>query len=139
MENVLESIKAAIAGVLISVLFAFLLALIAKFAPMGQTAQLVVAQTLKGLSLAVGCFLFFRKPTGRKQLQQPTELKLIFSLVFLLFTYITVRHTFFLRKADQGHQRKRNSRDKKNYGKHFIKSEGFFNPCHINSETAEAA
>ena len=82
MENVLESIKAAIAGVLISVLFAFLLALIAKFAPMGETAQLVVAQTLKGLSLAVGCFLFFRTEGGWKK-------GLLAGVIFTLLTHLS--------------------------------------------------
>ena len=67
MENILESVKAAIAGVVLSILFALLLALVATVAPLGETARQVIAQTLKGLSLAVGCFLFFRSEGGWKK------------------------------------------------------------------------
>ena len=82
MENVLESVKAAIAGVLISVLFAFLLALFVRFVPLGETAQLVIAQTLKGLSLAVGCFLFFRAEGGWKK-------GLLAGVIFTLLTHLS--------------------------------------------------
>ena len=82
MENVLESVKAAIAGVLISVLFALLLALFVKLVPLGETAQLVFAQTLKGLSLSVGCFRFFRTEGGWKK-------GLLAGVIFTLLTYVS--------------------------------------------------
>lgn len=82
MENVLESVKAAIAGVLISVLFALLLALVAKLVPLGETAQQIIAQTLKGLSLAVGCFRFFRAEGGWKK-------GLLAGVIFTLLTHVS--------------------------------------------------
>ena len=82
MENVLESVKAAIVGVLISILFALLLALFVKFVPLGETARQVVAQSLKGLSLAVGCFLFFRAEGGWKK-------GLLAGVIFTLLTHLS--------------------------------------------------
>ena len=82
MDNLLESVKAAVVGVLLSVLFAFLLALIDRFAPMGETARLVAAQTLKGLSLAVGCFLSFRMEGGWKK-------GLLAGVIFTLLTHLS--------------------------------------------------
>ncbi len=82
MKNVLESVKAAIAGVLISILFALLLALVAKLIPLGETARMVIAQTLKGLSLAVGCFLFFRAEGGWKK-------GLLAGVIFTLLTHLS--------------------------------------------------
>ena len=82
MENVLESVKAAIVGVLISILFALLLALFVRFVPLGETARQVVAQTLKGLSLAVGCFLFFRVEGGWKK-------GLLAGVIFTLLTHLS--------------------------------------------------
>ena len=82
MDNLLESVKAAVVGVLLSVLFAFLLALRDRFAPMGETARLVAAQTLKGLSLAVGCFLSFRMEGGWKK-------GLLAGVIFTLLTHLS--------------------------------------------------
>ena len=81
-ENLLQSVKAAIAGVLFSVVFALLLALIVRFFPIGETAQTVVAQSLKALSLAVGCFLFLRSEGGWKK-------GLLAGLMFTLLTYLS--------------------------------------------------
>ena len=82
MENILESVKAAIAGVVLSILFALLLALVATVAPLGETARQVIAQTLKGLSLAVGCFLFFRSEGGWKK-------GLLAGVIFTLLTHLS--------------------------------------------------
>ncbi len=81
-ETLLQSVKAALAGVLLSVVCALVLALIARFAPMSETLQLVLAQTLKALSLAVGCFLFLRTEGG--------WLKGLFTgVLFALLTYLS--------------------------------------------------
>ena len=74
--------KAAIAGVVLSILFALLLALVATVAPLGETARQVIAQTLKGLSLAVGCFLFFRTEGGWKK-------GLLAGVIFTLLTHLS--------------------------------------------------
>ena len=78
MENVLQSVKAAIVGVLLSILFA----LLARFVPLGATVLVVLAQTLKGISLAVGCFLFFRTEGGWKK-------GLLAGGIFTLLTYLS--------------------------------------------------
>jgi putative membrane protein (TIGR04086 family) len=82
MENLIESVKAAVAGVLLSVVFALLLALLARFVPLGETVLVVLAQTLKGISLAVGCFLFFRTEGGWKK-------GLLAGGIFTLLTYLS--------------------------------------------------
>ena len=82
MENLIESVKAAVVGVLCSVVLALLLALLARFVPLGETALLVLAQTLKGLSLSVGCFLSFRAEGGWKK-------GLLAGVLFTLLTYLS--------------------------------------------------
>ncbi len=82
MENVLQSVKAAIVGVLLSILFALLLALVVQFLPLGETARLVTSQTLKGLSLALGCFLSFRTEGGWKK-------GLLAGVIFTLLTHLS--------------------------------------------------
>ena len=77
----LQSIKSAVAGAVVSVVFALLLALFLHFCPLGETAQLVTAQTLKALSLVVGCVLFIRSEGGWKK-------GLLAGLLFTALSYL---------------------------------------------------
>ena len=63
-ENILEVIKSALAGVAVSVVFVLGLAFFVRIRPLNSTAQLAVAQTLKSLSLLIGCLLFLRGEGG---------------------------------------------------------------------------
>lgn len=63
-ENVLEVIKSALAGVAVSLVFALGLAFFVRIRPLNSGVQLAVAQTLKSLSLLIGCLLFLRGEGG---------------------------------------------------------------------------
>ena len=78
----LQSIKSAVAGAVVSVVFALLLSLFLRICPLGATAQLIVAQTLKAVSLAVGCFLFIRTDGGWKK-------GLLSGVLFTALTYLS--------------------------------------------------
>ncbi len=81
-ERFIQSFKAALIGVLFSLFFAFALALIVWIFGMGESARLVVAQSLKGLSLAIGCMLAFRGEDGWKK-------GALAGLIFTLLTYVS--------------------------------------------------
>ena len=66
-ESFFEVLKSAIAGTAISVLFMLILALISQISSMGSGLRFVLAQSLKALSLAVGCLLFLRTDNGWKK------------------------------------------------------------------------
>lgn len=81
-ERFIQSFKAALIGVLFSLFFAFALALIVWIFGMGESARLVVAQSLKGLSLAIGCMLVLRGEDGWKK-------GALAGLIFTLLTYVS--------------------------------------------------
>lgn len=81
-EHFIQSIKAAGIGTLLSLVFALIFALIVRFCPIGATPQLVIAQSLKALSLVLGCLLIFRGEDGWKK-------GLLAGAVFTLLTYIS--------------------------------------------------
>ena len=81
-EHFLQSFKAAILGVLLSLLFALLLALVARFVGISDGARLVTAQTLKAISLAVGCMLSLRGEGGWKKGS-------LTGVIFTLLTYLS--------------------------------------------------
>ena len=66
-ENVFQVIKAAFTGTATSVFFALGLALFARLCPLSSAVQIAVAQTLKAISLALGCLLFLRTDGGWKK------------------------------------------------------------------------
>ncbi len=80
-ENFLQILKAALTGAAVSVFFALGLALFVRVRPLSGGVQLAAAQTLKSLSLLVGCLLFLRTDGGWKK-------GLLTGLVFTLFTYL---------------------------------------------------
>ena len=80
-ENVFQVIKAALAGAAVSVFFALGLALFVRVCPLASGVQLAVAQTLKSLSLLLGCMLFLRFDGGWKK-------GLWTGVLFTLFTYL---------------------------------------------------
>ena len=63
-EKLLQPMKAAVAGTVLSVVCALLLAVVLTFAPMGKATLTIVSQTLKAVSLAVACLLFLRDEGG---------------------------------------------------------------------------
>ena len=81
-ERFIQSFKAAIIGVLFSLLFAFLLALAVWIFGMEDGIRQVVAQSLKALSLVVGCMLALRSEDGWKK-------GALSGLIFTLLTYVS--------------------------------------------------
>ena len=81
-ERFIQSFKAAVIGVLFSLLFAFLLALAVWIFGMEDGIRQVVAQTLKALSLVVGCMLALRSEDGWKK-------GALSGLIFTLLTYVS--------------------------------------------------
>ena len=80
-ESFLEIVKAALAGVAVSVVFVLGLALFVRLCPLDSGIQLAVAQTLKAISLLLGCLLFLRTDGGWKK-------GLLAGAVFTLLTYL---------------------------------------------------
>ena len=64
LEKISQAIKAAVAATVISVIFAFVLAVVQYFVPMRATLLIILSQTLKALSLALACLLFLRGEAG---------------------------------------------------------------------------
>ena len=81
-ERFIQSFKAAVIGVLFSLLFAFLLALAVWIFGMEDGIRQVVAQSLKSLSLVVGCMLALRSEDGWKK-------GALSGLIFTLLTYVS--------------------------------------------------
>ena len=81
-EHLVQVAKASVVGTLISLVFVFIFASVALYFPMGSTAQTLVAQTLKALSLLVGSFLSIRGEGGWKK-------GAIAGLLFTMLTYVS--------------------------------------------------
>ena len=81
-DNILQSVKGAFTGVIISVVFAFLLSLVAHFFPIGERALTIAAQSLKALSLVLGCFLCFSGEGGWRK-------GLLAGGLFAMLTYLS--------------------------------------------------
>ena len=81
-DDFIQSIKAALTGTVISVVFALLLALIAYFSPIGERALTITAQSLKAVSLLLGCFLCFFGEGGWKK-------GLLAGVLFAMLTYLS--------------------------------------------------
>ena len=81
-EHLIQSLKAAVLSTLLSVVFALIFALFVRFFPIGETAQLVTAQSLKALSLAIGCILVLHTDDGWKK-------GMLTGILFTLLTYLS--------------------------------------------------
>jgi putative membrane protein (TIGR04086 family) len=81
-EHLIQSIKAAVIGTLLSVVFALLLAVVVHFFPMRDGARLVVAQSLKALSLLMGCMLSLKTEGGWKK-------GMLTGVLFTMLTYLS--------------------------------------------------
>jgi putative membrane protein (TIGR04086 family) len=80
-ENVLQVIKSALAGAVVSVFFVLGLAFFVRIRPLSSAVQLAVAQTLKSLSLLIGCLLFLRGEGGWRK-------GLLAGVLFTVLTYL---------------------------------------------------
>ena len=81
-ERFIQSFKAALLGVLFSLFFAFALALAVWMFGMRDGIRQVLSQSLKALSLAVGCMLVLRSEDGWKK-------GALSGLIFTLLTYVS--------------------------------------------------
>lgn len=64
LEKLSQAFKAAVAGVVLSLLLAFLLAVLHYFAPLSQTMLTLLSQLLKAIALTIACLLFLRGEAG---------------------------------------------------------------------------
>ncbi|MBQ8319859.1 MAG: TIGR04086 family membrane protein [Clostridia bacterium] len=62
--SVLQPLKAALFATLLGLAFSLVFAVICYFFPLSPTVIRVIAQTLKAISLALGCFLCLSKEGG---------------------------------------------------------------------------
>ena len=81
-DSLVQSVKAAVFGALISVVFALLFELIVRFFPMGEKAVLVTAQSLKAASLLIACVLCLKTDGGWRK-------GLLSGFLFTLLTYLS--------------------------------------------------
>ena len=81
-ENFVQSVKAAVFGVLFSIVFALALALIVRLSPMGASAQKIIAQSLKAVSLTIGCLSCVKSEGGWKK-------GLFAGALFTMLTYLS--------------------------------------------------
>ena len=81
-EHIVQSLKASVFATGLSLVFALIFAVIVRFCSVTETTQLVVAQSLKAISLAAGCLGCIKTDGGWKK-------GLLAGIVFTLLTYFS--------------------------------------------------
>ena len=78
----IQGLKAAVCGVVVSLLCALGLAFILRFFPMEERVLTLTAQSLKAMSLLLGCALFIKSEGGWRK-------GLLAGLLFALLSYLS--------------------------------------------------
>ena len=90
---IFDILRAVIVALLVSLLLVLLLAVVAKYAPLTDTAATILNQIVKVLSVAIGCMVGFR--SKRYGLVLGTVTGLLFTLLsFALFSLISGKLDF---------------------------------------------